>query len=143
MSQIKRQAERQRKQKLSERINGASWQPLRHDFLNSPARMGLSASANKLLLDMFAQYNGFNNGDLCAAYEGIMRAKGWRSENTLRKAIKELQTAGILVLTRQGGRNKTPNLYALTCYPIDECGGKLTPAVNSVQLNLGDFSYAA
>ena len=126
MSYAKRQQKiNKRNQKLSDKINGSNFQPLRYDFINSSARISLSSSASKLLLDVMSQYIGHNNGDLCCAYDGIMKPLGWRSEATLRKAIKELQAAGILILTRQGGRNKTPNLYALSCYPIDECGGKI------------------
>lgn len=84
-----------------------NWVPLRIDFMQSAARGNLSAFGSKLLLDLLSLYNGFNNGDLACAYDGIMKAKGWRSETTLRKAVKELLAANIIVLTRQGGRNKT------------------------------------
>ena len=126
MSYAKRQQETKKKHsKLSEKINGSNFQPLRYDFINSSARISLSSAANKLMLDLMSQYMGNNNGDLSCAFDGIMKPLGWRSEATLRKAIKELQKAGILILTRQGGRNKTPNLYALSCYAINECGGKI------------------
>ena len=126
MSYAKRQQETKKKHsKLSEKINGSNFQPLRYDFINSSARISLSSAANKLMLDLMSQYMGNNNGDLSCAFDGIMKPLGWRSEATLRKAIKELQEAGILILTRQGGRNKTPNLYALSCYAINEYGGKI------------------
>lgn len=125
MSYIKRKAEKQRKGNLSAQLNHAHWIPLRIDFMQSQARQNLSAFGSKLLFDILSMYNGFNNGDLACAYDGIMKAKGWKSETTLRKAVKELLAANIIVLTRQGGRNKTPNLYALTCFKIDECKGKL------------------
>ena len=81
----------------------------------------LSAWAVKLLLEFAAQYNGpgTNNGDLQAAPKVMMR-QGWRSSGTLHAATKELERAGFIVRTRQGGRNQC-NLYALTWNPIDEC----------------------
>lgn len=83
----------------------------------------LSASAVKLLLDVARQFNGRNNGDLCAALT-ILRPFGWKSSDTLHWAIKELCHYGLLVKTRQGGLHAT-SLFALSWLPIDECGGKL------------------
>lgn len=85
-----------------------------------------SASAIKLLLDVARQYNGRNNGDLCATFS-IMKARGWRSCDTLARALKEARHYGLLLLTRQGGMD-FPSLYALTWQAIDPCDGKLTCA---------------
>ena len=38
---------------------------------------------------------------------------------------------GILMMTRQGGRNKA-SLYAVTFQPINECGGKLDIAPTDI-----------
>ena len=38
--------------------------------------------ANKLLLDVLAQFNSGNNGDLCAAWR-LMKTRGWRSKDSL------------------------------------------------------------
>jgi hypothetical protein len=51
----------------------------------------LSAHAVKLLFDLLAQYNGGNNGDLCATWT-LMQPRGWKSRDTLGKALKELTT---------------------------------------------------
>jgi hypothetical protein len=91
--------------------------------LRSPAFTSLSAHAVKLLFDLLAQYNGKNNGDLCAAWKP-MKVRGWKSRDTLDKAKGELEAKHFIERTRQGGRN-IPTLYAATFFAIDDCGGKL------------------
>jgi hypothetical protein len=73
--------------------------------------------------DLLAQYKGDNNGDLCAAWT-LMQPRGWKSKDTLSKALKELLAGDWLEVTRQGGRHKA-TLYGLTFYAIDDCKGKL------------------
>ena len=91
-------------------------------FLQSHVRKNLSMKANTLLMDLLAQYKGFNNGDLCLAWK-IMKEYNWRSRQTLDRAREELLKKEILMLTRQGGRN-SPSLFALTIYNIDDCRDK-------------------
>ena len=86
----------------------------------------LSTRATKLVIDIAAQYRGSNNGDLCATLS-LMRKRGWNSSDQLEKAKKELIEKDVILVARQGGRNKA-NLYALTRFPIDECKGKLDVA---------------
>jgi hypothetical protein len=76
-----------------------------------------------LLLDLLAQFNGYNNGDLCAAWR-LMKRRGWRSKDSLWKALGELRAENWLEVTRQGGKH-VASLYALSFFAIDECGGKL------------------
>lgn len=97
--------------------------------LNGAAYLGLSAHARMLLLDLLAQYRGDNNGDLCMAWK-VMRPRGWKSEETLHKAKRELLEACLMVETRKGYRPNKCSLYALTWFALDDCGGKLdiTPA---------------
>jgi len=84
----------------------------------------LSARALKLLIDLGSQFNGRNNGDLCAALT-LMKSRGWNSNDQLHKAKKELIERDLIVQTKQGGLGIGPNLYAITWQPIHECGGKL------------------
>ncbi|GAA5101636.1 hypothetical protein [Wohlfahrtiimonas larvae] len=123
MGQYKKQLYKQKKLKAQEEINGATFSMLRHDVFNSKAYFALSPIAAKLLLDAMAIYNRLNNGDLSFAFS-VMKDKGWNSETTLRKAIKELLDAEFLILSRQGGRNNRPNLYALSFYNINDCLNK-------------------
>ena len=91
--------------------------------LEHPAFKTLSPRASKLYLDIGAQYRGHNNGDLSATLK-MMSDRGWNSSDQLNKAKRELEQRGLILLTRQGGRNCC-NLYALTCFPINECNGKI------------------
>lgn len=93
----------------------------------------LGAWSVKLLLDLSAQYNGKNNGDLCAAFS-MMQKRGWRSKGTLAKALTELTDAGFISKARQGGKHK-PSLYAVTFRGVDECGGKLEVKPSPVPTN--------
>ncbi|MHA7809378.1 MAG: hypothetical protein ACX933_06200 [Marinobacter adhaerens] len=94
-----------------------------HEVLKSDSYCRQDGWTAKLLVDVAGQYNGFNNGDLSAAWT-IMRKKGWRSKGTLHKALTNLLEAGLIEQTRQGGKNRC-SLYAVTWKVIDECKGKL------------------
>ncbi len=93
-------------------------------LLNCPDFISLKGNTIKLLIDIGSQYNGRNNGDLCAAMS-ILKKRGWNSNQQICKGIKELIEKNLITQTKQGGLNMGPNLYAITWQPIDECGGKL------------------
>lgn len=111
-----------RRKAKGRREHGTFW-ALPHVVLDAPSFLGLRPPAKALLLDLGRQYNGSNNGDLSASWT-LMKRRGWRSKDTLCRALKELTERGLIEKTRQGGRNAC-NLYALTWLPIDECRGKL------------------
>ena len=96
---------------------------LPHNVLDHDSFRTLSPRATKLLIDVAAQYNGHNNGDLCAPLS-VMRKRGWKSNDQLFKARKELLDRGLVLTSRQGGLNKC-SLFALTWFQINECEGKL------------------
>ncbi|GAB3288846.1 hypothetical protein [Parahaliea aestuarii] len=83
-------------------------------------------SAYKMLMEFACQYNGRNNGDLTAAYS-VLKARGWKSQDTINNAVEALMRAGLVVRSRTG-RFCNPggrcHLYALTWLPVDECPGK-------------------
>lgn len=87
-------------------------------LLNCTKFRSLSSSGVKLLVDMGSQYNGKNNGDLCAAWK-IMRSKGWHSEATLNRAKKELLLTGFIAETRKGQRPNLCSLYGITWQPLN------------------------
>lgn len=91
---------------------------LPHNLTNARKFNDLSGNAVKLLIQLASQYNGKNNGDLSASFKD-MGLKGWKSSNTLNKALKELLEFGFIVKTRQGHFPKTCNLYGITWKPID------------------------
>lgn len=96
---------------------------LPHACMNHANFIALSPYAVKFLIDLYANYNGSNNGDFCCTWS-MMKKRGWKSEATLSKARKELLYYGWIICSRRGGRN-IPSLYAVTFQSIDECNGKL------------------
>ena len=94
-----------------------------HHVVNHENFRTLSCRATKLLIDLLAQYRGYNNGDLCAPLS-LMRERGLNSSDQLQKAKNELVKTRVIIVTRQGALNKC-SLYAVTWFPIDECKGKL------------------
>ena len=101
---------------------GGAFTPLPRVCLQSKSFARLSPHALKLLFDLMAQYTGFNNGDLSAAWR-LMSERGWRSRDTLGKALNELLASSWVIKTRQGGLHQC-NLFALTLYVVDECKDK-------------------
>jgi hypothetical protein len=91
--------------------------------LDDTAYINLPDPAKALLLDIARQYNGSNNGDLCATLK-TLKPRGWASNSKLWRALGTLLDSELLILTRQGGRHKC-SLYALSWESIDECKGKL------------------
>ncbi len=110
--------------KAKGRSEGGRFVALPHKCLEHKNFTRLTPKATKLFIDLSFQYNGYNNGDLTAAFT-IMKKRGWKSKETLRLAIDELLHFGWIILTRIGGLNRNPNLYALTIHAIDDCNGKL------------------
>lgn len=113
---------------------GGGFLPFRTDVLRSEALKNLSPYATKLLLDLASQWQLGRNGDASAAFEKVMRARGWRSKATLHKSLKELRDSGLIVMTRQGSLHEC-SLYGLGWLAIDECGGKLDMKATTRPIN--------
>jgi len=105
-----------------------------HDYFTSPEYAALSSRAVKALVDIYCQFRGSNNGDLCAAWS-IMSRRGWTSKDQLAKSVRELLDRGWIEITRQGGR-RIPTLYAVTFLGIDKCGGKLDISAHAAPSHL-------
>lgn len=118
------------RQKIKGRKETGTFLRVPTSVLESPNFCSLSNKAKALLLDIGARFNGFNNGDLAATY-AMMKARGWKSKDTLSRALNELLDAGMIELTRQGGLHG-PSLYAFTWLPIEYCNGKLDVAATRV-----------
>lgn len=116
-----RRAERLRR--LRGRRASGSFIALPHHLLESTEYAELTPPEVKLLLDVFAQFNGRNNGDLTCAWS-VMKRRGWRSKDTLTRALRGLLERRFITKTRQGGKHRC-SLYAVTWLAIDDCDGKL------------------
>lgn len=126
-------------EKVKGRMNAGTYFGLPHAVMDHPNYLRLSPKAVKLLNDIGRQYNGFNNGDLCATFS-LMKKRGWVSKSTLHDALEELIHYGLIMLSRQGGRH-TPSLHALTWQRIDECKGKLDISATTVPPGLWKKDY--
>lgn len=100
--------------------------------LDSENFCSLTSKSKALLLDIGAKFNGHNNGNLAAPWSW-MRNRGWRSKDTLHRALTELLDTGMIELTRQGGM-LGPSLYAFTWLPIHD---------TRVPLDVGPTSVAS
>ena len=112
------------------RAESGSYVVMPHAILESEEWAALSAFEVKLLLDVYAQYRGANNGDLSAAWT-LMKRRGWNSKDTLGRALSGLLESGFLLKTRQGGRHKA-TLLAVTWQSVDACAGKLDVSATKV-----------
>jgi hypothetical protein len=95
-------------------------------LIQSPGYRSLSFVARVVLVELLAQYNGQNNGDLSAT-RAMAKDWGIGSDNTLRLALRDLESAGWIMQTRTSVFSKQGSkcaLYAISWMPIDECPGK-------------------
>lgn len=113
--------------KRKSKRNGPSFVQLPHYVLQSQAWTRLSGWQTKWLLDLMAQYNGRNNGDLSMPWS-YLNKRGWASRDTASRARIKLLEVGWIVITRKGWK-KIPTLYAVTLWGIDECGGKVVEEI--------------
>lgn len=112
--------------KAKGRRSGGRFAGIPHIVLDHPDYIALGSSARSLLLEFARQYNGFNNGDMSAAFS-VMRGRGFKSKTTLSKSLRELEQYDLIRCSRQW-RFLNPGsqcaLFALTWLAVDECPGK-------------------
>ena len=65
------------------------------DVLDSPAYARLSHPARSLLIELARQYVRDNNGRLLAS-EAYLAKRGWKSNDTITRAKRELIAAGVI-----------------------------------------------
>lgn len=102
------------------------WIALSLDFMRSRACNELPPLALKMLIDLCSLLgpNAKGNGDLSAA-PALMAPKGWTSNASRVAALKSLEEAGLLIVTRPGDR-RSCTLYAVTLWPMSCDPSKLT-----------------
>lgn len=94
---------------------------LPYSIFDAPAYQAMSRSAQALLLEFARQFNGANNGKLIATYPYLC-GRGWRSKSEIQKAMRELEAAGFIYRTAQGGLHR-PSWFAVTWQTILKCAG--------------------
>lgn len=109
--------------KLTGKGGAASFISMPHYVLNSDEFAALTGNELRMLMELARQYKGNNNGDLTAMREQLV-ARGWKSHQTIDAQLAKLERKGWIVKTRQGGKRIGCTLYAVTIWPVDECGGK-------------------
>ena len=93
-----------------------------HVVIDSPSYRGLGYAARALLLDMARQYTGSNNGRLVACNK-YLKPLGWKSHDTVTRALGELKDANLLIETRMGMRPNRAAWFALGWYTLDVTDG--------------------
>lgn len=89
---------------------------------NAPAWMALPFSARALYMQLRVKLKGTNNGNIEATMTTLRHA-GFKSPSTLAKALRELETVGLIAKTRQGGitaGGRLCNLFRFTDKPTYE-----------------------
>jgi hypothetical protein len=74
---------------------------LEHDLVRSEVWAALSANATRLLIGIWDQYNGHNNGFLPYGTEQAMRLLRC-STSTAKRTFAELKDAGLIIAVKKG-----------------------------------------
>ena len=122
-----------------EKRDGGQYVALPHVVIDSPSYRALGHPARSLLVDIARQYTGSNNGRLvaCAKY---LRPLGWKSNDTVTRALGELKAAGLLIETRMGMRPKRAAWFALGWYTLDNADGM---DIDPKRYRTGQYKIAA
>lgn len=112
-----RGARANRKQGDSRRIPGR-FIALPLSVLDSEAYLSLSAPAKALLIELARQHMGRNNGQLVLTARHLVQ-RGWRSNDVISRAKRQLVESGLVFETVKGGRPHWASWYALTWYSLD------------------------
>jgi hypothetical protein len=100
--------------------------------LDSPAYSGLSHPAKALLLEFARQFVRDNNGRLLCSM-AYLGPRGWRSNDVITRAVRELVAAGFVHQTAQGHRPSKASWYAVTWRALDRHPGYDVGALESFQ----------
>ncbi len=90
--------------------------------VDSPAYMGLSHPAKALLIEIDRQYVRDNNGRLIAT-RAYLKKRGWKSQNVVTRALRELLDAKLIHQTVQGHRPNKASWFAVTYRRLDRIPG--------------------
>ena len=105
-----------------EKRDGDRYIALPHVVTDSPSYRQLGYAARALLIDIARQYTGSNNGRLVACTK-YLRPMGWKSNDTVTRALVYLKDSGLLIETRMGMRPNRAAWFALGWYALDDGKG--------------------
>jgi hypothetical protein len=100
--------------------------------LDSAAYQALGHPAKALLLEFARQYVRDNNGRLLASM-AYLKDRGWRSNDVINRAKKELLEAGFIHETAKGQRPNKASWYAVTWAALDRIPGYDTGVAETFQ----------
>ncbi len=90
--------------------------------LDSAAYLNLSFPAKALLVELDRQYVRDNNGRLLASRAYLGR-RGWKSPETISRALSELLASRLIFQTVQGGFPNRASWYAVSYRTLDRIQG--------------------
>lgn len=99
---------------------------------DSPAYIGLSHPAKALLVEIARQFVRDNNGRLLAS-RAYLSKRGWKSVDTITRALRELIAARLIHQTVMGHFPKTASWYAVTWRTLDRLPGFDAGAADSFE----------
>lgn len=99
---------------------------------DSAAYIGLSHPAKALLIEIARQYVRDNNGRLLAS-RAYLSKRGWKSADTIGRALRELIAARLVHQTVMGHFPKTASWYAVTWRTLDRLPGFDAGAADSFE----------
>jgi hypothetical protein len=100
--------------------------------LDSRAYLSLSHPAKALLLEIARQYVRDNNGRLLAS-RAYLAKRGWKSADTITRALRELIAAKLIHQTVQGHRPNKASWFAVTWRTLDRLPGYDAGAAESFE----------
>ena len=100
--------------------------------LDSPAYSGLSHPAKALLLEFARQFVRDNSGRLLCSMT-YLGPRGWKSNDVITRAVRELVAAGFVHQTAQGHRPSKASWYAVTWRALDRHPGYDVGTMESFQ----------
>lgn len=80
--------------------------------------MGLSHPARSLLIEIVRQYTGNNNGKLLTT-GAYLATRGWKSQDVITRAKRELIASGLIYETAKGRPPNKASWYALSWELLD------------------------
>jgi hypothetical protein len=117
MSMNGRNAQRRRERAKADR-DGTGFVALPHVVIDAPAWAKLSWPARSLLIELARQCLPNMNGRLLATTK-LLEPRGFNSHETVGRALAELERAGFIYKTCQGGRPARASRYAVTWRSLD------------------------